>query len=130
MLDGWYPTGVGATLAAMGNERLTWEKLLTCNIRTDLTLFNRLTMKFDYYIKTTRDLVTEVSLPLSSGFGVYTDNIGEVENKGFVVCVGHWITQYPSAKAEILKEFNLPKDTKFLIDSHWDLGHSWSNEQF
>ena len=54
----------------------------------------------------------------------------EVEDEGFVVCVGHWITQYPGAKTEILKEFNLPNDTEFLIDSHWDLGRGWSDKHF
>ena len=87
MLDDWYPTGIGASLVAMGNENLTWEKLLTWNFRADIGLFNRVMIKFDYYIKNTKDLVTEVSLPLSSGFSVYTDNIGEVENKGFEVDV-------------------------------------------
>lgn len=50
----------------------------------------------------------------------------EVEDVGFYVCVGRWIRQYPQAQDEILQEFNLPEDTKFKIDSHWDLGHGWS----
>ena len=54
----------------------------------------------------------------------------EVEGKGFIVCVGKWINDYPNAKEEILNEFNLPDDTEFLIDSHWDLGHGWSDKQF
>ena len=86
-LTDWYPTGVGASLVAMGNEDLTWEKLLTWNFRVDVGLFNRMTMKFNYYIKNTKDLVTEVALPLSSGFENYTDNIGEVENKGIEIDV-------------------------------------------
>lgn len=52
--------------------------------------------------------------------------IFEVEDQGFVVCVGQWIKDHPEAKEEILYEFNLPEDTEFKIDEHWDLGHGWS----
>ena len=64
----------------------------------------------------------------------YTDvpkgSVFEVENRGFVVCVGKWINDYPEAKDEILYEFQLPDNTEFVIDSHWDLGHGWSDKKF
>lgn len=52
--------------------------------------------------------------------------IFEVEDQGFVVCVGSWIDKYPEAKELILDEFELPDDTEFKIDIHWELGHGWS----
>ncbi|WP_233556968.1 SusC/RagA family TonB-linked outer membrane protein [Odoribacter sp. AF15-53] len=83
LLDDWYQTGIGANLIYMGNDDLTWEKQLSWNIGTDITTWkDRLTLGFDYYYKKTIDLVTEVSLPSSSGFGKYTDNIGEILNEG------------------------------------------------
>lgn len=51
-----------------------------------------------------------------------------VQDKGFVVIVGDWIDQYPEAKDEILYEFNLPDDTEFRKDVHWDIGHGWSDK--
>lgn len=51
-----------------------------------------------------------------------------VEGRGPVVVVGNWINDYPSAKTMILDEFNLPEDTEFMIDEHWDLGHGWSDK--
>jgi hypothetical protein len=53
----------------------------------------------------------------------------QIKDKGFVVCVGSWINEYPQAKAEILYEFQLPEDTEFKIDSHWELGHGWSDKE-
>lgn len=53
-----------------------------------------------------------------------------VENKGFVVCVGHWFNQHPNVRDLIIEEFQLPEDTEFVIDSHWDLGHGWSDKHF
>lgn len=52
----------------------------------------------------------------------------EIEGRGFIVCVGHWINDYPQAKELILDQFRLPDDTEFVIDSHWDLGRGWSDK--
>ena len=53
-----------------------------------------------------------------------------VENKGFIVCVGHWFNKYPDVKQLVLDEFQLPDDTEFVVDSHWDLGRGWSDKHF
>ena len=52
----------------------------------------------------------------------------EFQDEGFVVYVGSWINQYPEARFEILDVFNLPRNTKFRIDEHWEIGHGWSQE--
>lgn len=53
----------------------------------------------------------------------------QIENEGFVVFVGSWINNYPEAKQDILDVFQLPIDkTEFRIDSHWEIGHGWSQE--
>lgn len=63
-------------------------------------------------------------------FGDYTKvprgRVFEVEDQGFVVCTGSWINDFPEAKDEILFEFQLPENTQFVIDQHWELGHGWS----
>lgn len=51
-----------------------------------------------------------------------------VKDAGFVVVVGDWIDSYPEAKPIILAEFNLPSDTKFKQDEHWNIGHGWSDK--
>lgn len=83
--DEWYPSGIGADLIYMGNELLTWEKQLSTNIGMDLSIMNRYNLELNYYHKKTYDLVSDVSLPSSSGFSVYRDNIGKVLNKGVEV---------------------------------------------
>ena len=53
----------------------------------------------------------------------------EFKGKGFKVFVGDWIDKYPSAKEQIIDEFSLPEDkTEFVKDSHWNIGHGWSDE--
>lgn len=52
----------------------------------------------------------------------------EFEDDGFYVFVGNWVNDYPQVKNEIIDEFQLPSNTKFVIDSHWDIGHGWSDD--
>lgn len=81
--DNWFKTGLGATLMALGNSGLGWEKTHNMDIGVDADLFHGLLqMNFSYYRKKTVDLVNSVTLPSSTGFTSYKDNIGEVMNKG------------------------------------------------
>lgn len=52
----------------------------------------------------------------------------EFKDEGFKICVGKWINDYPEAKKEILDVFQLPSNSEFIIDEHWDIGHGWSQE--
>ena len=81
--DRWYTTGFGVYLKALGNTNLKWETTNKLNIGTDLTFWNdRINIVFDYYHNKTVDLITDVTLPGSSGFTYYKDNLGETLNEG------------------------------------------------
>lgn len=65
-------------------------------------------------------------------WGNYTEvprgRIFEVEGDGFKICVGSWFQEYPNVEDLVIEEFNLPREnTTVIIDSHWDLGHGWSD---
>ena len=82
--DEWYKTGYGAVLKALGNKNLTWETTNTLDIGGEISLFDDfIYLKGSYYDKKTVDLVTDVTVPTSTGFTSYRDNIGEVSNRGF-----------------------------------------------
>lgn len=83
--DEWYYTGYGVKLKALGNADLAWEKTNTWNIGTDISVFDRVTLVAEWYNKKTVDLITDVTLPTSSGFSSYKDNMGEISNKGFEI---------------------------------------------
>lgn len=81
--NNWFKTGLGASLMALGNNALGWEKTHNMDLGLDVDLFKGLfQMNFSYYRKKTVDLVNSVTLPSSTGFTSYKDNIGEVMNKG------------------------------------------------
>ena len=51
-----------------------------------------------------------------------------VKDTGFIVVVGDWIHDHPEVRDLVIDEFNLPEDTEFRVDSHWNLGHGWSDK--
>jgi hypothetical protein len=93
MLDDWYTTGLGASLMGMGNDQLGWDNVNTLNLGLDLILWKRLAASFSWYDKRTRDMVTSVTIPSSSGFTSYTDNMGEVSNKGYEIMLNLAVVQ-------------------------------------
>lgn len=63
---------------------LRWETTEQIDFGVDFGfLNNRLHFTADYYVKNTRDLLNTVRLPNSMGFTSTTQNIGQVQNKGF-----------------------------------------------
>ena len=60
-----YLNGIGAVPQDIGNEDLGWERELSYNLGTDISLFNRrLNFTFDIYLKKTTDLVLDASRAL------------------------------------------------------------------
>ncbi len=95
-----YPfTGQTATVGVapseqLANPDLTWETTTQTNVGLDLGLWaNRLTFSIDLYKKNTTDLLLNRVLPAFVGPIVVSQNIGEVENKGFDISLGTTILQ-------------------------------------
>ena len=81
-----YPTGIGVKMAAMGNRNLKWEKTKVTDVGGDITLFGgKINLTYAYYVKRTVDLIADMSIPASSGFVSYKENVGEITNKGHEV---------------------------------------------
>ena len=77
-----YNLRTGLTFAQAGNPNLTWEKSAQIDLGTEIGLFNRVNLEFDYYKKTTDGLLFNVPLALSSGTTSINQNIGELVSKG------------------------------------------------
>lgn len=71
------------TNSGMVNESLSWERSKTFNIGADIGLFNkRITMMIDVYRRVTDDLLSNMSLPPSTGWSSIYTNLSSLENKG------------------------------------------------
>ncbi len=74
----------GLVPATLSNDNLTWEKSKQTNLGLDLGLFkDRVSITADVYKDLKTDLLLAVQLPAASGFNSSTQNIGDIENKGF-----------------------------------------------
>jgi TonB-linked SusC/RagA family outer membrane protein len=81
---GAYADVPGIAPTQMANPDLKWETTNQTDIGIDFGLFeNRINITADYYYKKTKDLLLAVSVPRTSGFDTFTQNFGELENKGF-----------------------------------------------
>lgn len=90
----FYNGNPGTYLLSMANPNLKWQRKYDQNFGFDFMAFNqRLNMRFDYYISTTDDLLTDVTIPSSTGFKSYKENLGKVENKGFEIYASYRIYQ-------------------------------------
>ena len=69
--------------SSLSNDKLSWEKNYALNIGLDLLLFNRLNVTFDWYTRTTKDLLMSKMVDPITGFGSIMDNIGKMRNTGF-----------------------------------------------
>lgn len=67
----------------IGNPDLRWETSTTFNTGVDFSFFKgRVMGSLEYYITNTSDLLAPQPLPNSTGFGGFTTNIGETQNRG------------------------------------------------
>ncbi len=74
----------GIVVGDPGNPNLRWETTSQTNIGFDMQILNgRLGLTADYFVKNTTDLLLNEPLPQYAGGGNISNNVGEVQNKGF-----------------------------------------------
>ena len=82
ILDNQVVTGVVSKSLADAN--ITWETTSAAGIGLDFSLFsNRLSGTFDYFNKTTSNILRVAQVPEFVGMGAPTINSGEMSNKGY-----------------------------------------------
>lgn len=87
----YYTNSGGSTFP---NKDIKWETTITRNLAFDLNLFNnRLRITPEFYWNTTRDLLYESYIPITSGYSKQMQNIGQVTNRGFELTVDADIIQ-------------------------------------
>src|SRR5690606_35841302 len=96
--DNIYDGGLGAEIVGLGNDALSWQDVRNLNSGVDLTMFNEaLDVKFDQYHTTTNNTITTITLPSSTGFNSYAENLGKIENIGYEVGARYKILNRPQS---------------------------------
>lgn len=100
--DEWFINGIGTIMSSLGNENLKWEITNTLDFGFDIKLFNnKFCLKADYYIKTTKDLINQMTVPASLGFKTYYTNVGELENRGYELFFNSFLIQTKDTKLNL-----------------------------
>ncbi len=123
-----YNQSYGVALLGLGNSDLGWQKTDQINFGFELGfLENRFRFNFDVYNKITNDLLTDISVPIASGFESYKANVGKVVNRGYEVTLncaifkskhpgGFFMSIGTSAFRNINKVKEISNTIKFLND--------------
>ena len=83
-------TAVSGVNFSFGNPELTWEKSATLNFGVDATFFkNSLSVAFDWFHRSTYDMLLAPVVPNVYGRGMATENFGEMSNTGWETTIGY-----------------------------------------
>lgn len=66
----------------LANNNLSWETNYNFNVGLDFGFLNRFNVTLEYYTRTTKNLLMDRPVSLTTGFDKYLMNIGEVKNQG------------------------------------------------
>ncbi|SEL33769.1 SusC/RagA family TonB-linked outer membrane protein [Parapedobacter koreensis] len=81
-----------AALTQLGNNLISWETTEMLNVGLDATLFNKLSLTAEYYVRNTKDILLELPIPGAVGLGAPYQNAGKVRNKGWDISLNHFNT--------------------------------------
>lgn len=75
--------GQGGAVVDAANSDITWETTTMTNIGIDVSLFSKLSLTAEYYIKNTSDILLELPIPGTTGLNPAYQNAGCVRNRGW-----------------------------------------------
>ena len=117
---GTYTSGYYAS--SIVNKELKWETSKEYNIGIDFGfLGGRINGTVDWYHKTSKDLLFDVQLPLVSGGGTMTTNIGSVRNTGIEVSLNTVNIQTKDWRWETTFTFSANKNKVLEINGTGDM---------
>ena len=105
-------TDAGTFAARLGNASVTWEKSGNLNTGFEAALLgNRLNVSVEYYNRTTRDMLLQKPMALSTGFTGFDTNVGSMRNQGLEISLRGTIFDRPNFRwdATLMGAFNRNK---------------------
>ena len=132
-LTSQYNSQSAATPSQLPSPGLTWESKYQTNIGIDIDFFKRISLSVDVYNNLTKNLLLQVSQPLSVGFETRWENSGQISNKGVEIALStiniqnrnfSWTTDFNiSFNSNKLKQ--LP--ASFIKTGDWAISQDYRN---
>ncbi|MGV8095373.1 MAG: TonB-dependent receptor [Mangrovibacterium sp.] len=109
--DGSTNRDIGIAPGVAANPNLKWETTAQFNGGLDFGIFDgRLSGTLDYYYKKTTDLLMDVKVPMYSGGGTITQNVGSMQNQGFEFLISAVILDKTDWKINSSLNFSLNRN--------------------
>lgn len=109
-----YMNWAGSMLSEWGNTKLTWQSTDEFNVGTEIGILqNRIKAEFEYYFKTTNNLLSNMDLPASMGLTSYKANVGSVKNRGWEASLSAYIIR------DTERELNWMVSGQLVYDKNW-----------
>jgi TonB-linked SusC/RagA family outer membrane protein len=122
-------SGNGATLLGLANPDLQWQRKLDNNFGMDVTVLqNKFNLRFDYYTSLTNGLITDITLPPSSGFASYKANLGQSQNKGYDLRLNYLAFNQPAKRTSLSFNVTLSHNKNILKNISSAL-QAWNSSQ-
>lgn len=90
-----YDGNIGVLLQGLGNTHLKWQNTKTTELGLTVGLWNRVDITASWYNRNTKDMVLPVTTPPSMGFSSITENLGQMENKGYELNARVYVIKKP-----------------------------------
>ena len=125
--DASYNGSIGSYVKGLANSELCWQEKYDTNIGVDLVLFdNKLSARFDWYLSNTKGMITDVSVPYTTGFTTYVANLGETENKGYEAYLNYRVW---SRKSDYINVFASVAHNKNKLKKISESLRAWNEAQ-
>lgn len=112
--DGEVVSEKTAAQRGLAVEDITWETTTSTDLGIDLGFFrNRLTANFDWYWKTTKDMLLDIQIPYMLGYSNPSTNAGTMATRGFDLELG-WNDRKGDFSYNV--SFNLSDFTSRIVD--------------
>lgn len=120
-----------ATPLQLSSPGLTWESKYQTNFGVDIGLLKRISLSVDIYNNLTKNLLLQVSQPLSVGFETRWENAGEIKNNGIEIALT--TTNIQSKNFTWTTDFNINFNTNklqrlpadFIKTGSWAISQSY-----
>ena len=96
-----YDGNIGVILQGLGNRNLKWQNTKSTEFGVQLALFKLFDLQANYYNRLTKDMVLPVTTPPSVGFDSYTENLGEMRNRGWEVALRVFLVKKPQFNVSV-----------------------------
>ncbi|WP_170123331.1 TonB-dependent receptor [Pedobacter nutrimenti] len=135
----------GILVGTLPNPTITWETNIQADAALEFAMFdNRLRGSFELFNRASDNLLFEVPLPLSSGYGigggtgVFAKNIGRMRNRGIEIQLGADIIKSKAFKWDMNINWTMvrnkitamPEETPVIIDGTKQLAVGQSRYEF